>query len=133
MRVAILSESSADEAALRILTEAVLGRSIEVVPRRRRAGGVGAAFKGLPPILKELHYRRTAEALVFVVDSNGTLVHPGGGEEACEAGGACRLCRARRIVREVQGTVRPVGDLPPIRVAIGLAVPQVEAWYLCGR
>ena len=132
MRVAILSESPADEAAVRILVEAVLGHSIEVVPRRRRAGGVGAAFKSLPPVLKELQYRRTAEALVFVVDSNGTPVHPGGGGEACEAGDACRLCRARRIVREVRASLRPMSDYPPIRVALGLAVPQIEAWYLCG-
>jgi len=133
MRVAILSESPADEAALRILTEAVLGRSIEPVGIRRRAGGWQEAFRLLPNLLKGLHYYRQAEALVFVVDSNGTPVHPGGGDGPCEAGDDCRLCRARRIVREVQGSLRPVGDDPPVRVALGLAVPQIEAWYLCGQ
>ena len=44
----------------------------------------------------------------------------------------CRLCQLLRIAEEVQGQVRPRTSLPPLKIALGLAVPTIEAWLLCG-
>jgi len=130
MKVAILSESSADEAAVRILAEAVLGRTLEPVePRSRRSGGISGVMNVLEPVLKWLHYRRPAEALIVVVDSNGTPVHA----EPCEKASKCRLCLIRKRIMEVQSYLKLVPGYGPIKTAVGLAVPAIEAWYLCGK
>lgn len=133
MRVTILSESPADEAAVRILVEAVMGQRVEwTVPRSRRSGGIDGVLAVLPAVLKELHYQRTADAMVVVIDSNGSPVHPGEVGVRCDAGEECRLCRTRSLVERVQSALKPVSH-GPIVTAVGLAVPAIEAWFLCGK
>jgi hypothetical protein len=44
----------------------------------------------------------------------------------------CRLCQLRRIADEVLKQVRPRQHQPPLKIALGLAVPAIEAWLLCG-
>lgn len=134
MKVAILSESPADEAGLRILAEAALGRPVEPVePRSRRPGGISAVIHVLPSVLKRLHYHRPAEGLIVVVDSNCTPVHTGQLGEPCENAPECRLCIIRNKIAEVQRHLTPVPPCGPIKTAVGLAVPAIEAWYLCGK
>jgi len=134
MRVTLLSESPADEAAVRILVEAVLGEPVELAPARsRRAGGIDGALSILGPVLKSLHYLRHAEALVVVVDSNSSPVHTGPTDRPCANAARCRLCRTRSLIAEVRDSLTPVPGQGPIRTAVGLAVPAIEAWYLCGR
>jgi hypothetical protein len=133
MRVTILSESPADEAAVQILVEAVMGRQVEwIAPRSRRAGGIHGVLAVLPSVLKELHYQRTADALVVVIDSNGSPVHTGALGVPCGAGEECRLCRARSLIERILQSLKPFPS-GPIVTAVGLAVPAIEAWYLCGK
>ena len=71
MKVAILSESPADEAAIRILIDGIIGgptQPADMPPIRTR--GVSGVFTILPTVLKHLHYRTDADALVIVVDSD---------------------------------------------------------------
>ena len=76
MKVAVLSESPADEAAIRILVEGLLGRTIEPPPMPPiRSRGHDAVVASLPTVLKHLHYRTDAEALVVVLDSDRSPVH----------------------------------------------------------
>lgn len=134
MRVAILSESPADEAAVRILVEAVLEHPIEPVEIRfRKAGGIDAVLSVLAPALKWLHYRREAEGLVVVVDSNSTPTHTGALDQPCNRADTCRLCRVRGIIAGVNDSLSPMPSLGPVKTAVGLAVPAIEAWYLCGE
>ena len=42
------------------------------------------------------------------------------------------MCQIRQIVDSVLGQLRPVQGRPQIKVAVGIAVPAVEAWYRCG-
>ncbi|MFO7898388.1 MAG: hypothetical protein R6V58_04935 [Planctomycetota bacterium] len=132
MKVAIVSESPADEAAVRILAEAVLDTTIETVPVARRAGGVDSALSILKPALYSAHYQQTADGVILVVDSNNTPVHSGPVDGRCERAERCRLCRARQRADEVLAALSPVPGRQPVRVAVGLAVPAIEAWYLCG-
>lgn len=133
MKLAILSESPADEAALRVLVGYVLGEPLHLVTPSLRARGWPSVEQVLPPILRHLHFNTDARGLAVVVDSDDSPVHT----EAHEAPGyhhpLCRLCRLRAVFRRTMRNLPPArGRATPLR-AIGLAVPAIEAWLLCGR
>lgn len=133
MKVAYFAESPADQAALTIITEAVLGRKTEsVVYVGLRHRGWPTVAKVLPAVLKELHYRTDAEGFVFIVDSNGAPPHLPAHDSPNARDPKCRLCELRRIAEETLQQVRPRTGQPPMKVALGLAVPTIEAWLLCG-
>lgn len=133
MKVAVLSESSADEAAIRILLEGILGRGTQDVslpPLRSR--GWPSVIRVLPTVLKFLHYRTDADALVVIVDSDDSPLHQDahdqpGGEEV-----RCRICQLRAVTDSEIGRLSAVPGRELIKTALGLAVPSIEAWYLCG-
>ncbi len=133
MRVAVLSESPADEAAIRILIDGILGSHTQSVdmPQIRTRGDSGV-FNILPTVLKHLHYQTHADALVIVVDSDLTPVHKPEHEESGGTDERCKLCKIRQTVDSVLSQLRPVQGRPQIKVAVGIAVPAVEAWYRCG-
>lgn len=134
MKVAYFSESAADEAALKILTEALLGKATEIVPHAGlRHRGWPSVPELLPGVLKHLHYHTEAEGLVLVVDSNCTPVHSPSHETGEAVESRCRLCRLRRIAGQTMPNVRPRTHAPPLQIAFGLAVPAIEAWLLCGE
>jgi hypothetical protein len=83
MKVVVLSESSADEAAIRILVNGILGRETEDVsslPLRSR--GWPSVIKVLPTVIKFLHYQTDAEALVVIADSDDSPIHRSSHEQA---------------------------------------------------
>jgi hypothetical protein len=133
MKVAYFAESPADQSALTILTEAMLGRTTEpVLHAGLRHRGWPAVRTVLRSVLLELHYHTEAEGFVLIVDSNGSPPHAAGHEPPNASEPECRLCQLRRIVREVQQQYRPRQHQAPLRIALGLAVPAIEAWLLCG-
>ena len=95
MKVAYVSEWTPDEAAIRILMEALLGEDTEpVVPRiRTRPGGWPSVRNLLPIILTGLHYHSDADALVVVVDSNDSRLDPSKEPEGLETAEEPRLVR----------------------------------------
>ena len=132
MKVAVLSESPADEAAIRILIDGIIGgqtQPVDMPPIRTR--GVSGVFTILPTVLKHLHYRTDADALVMVVDSDQTPIHKPEHEQAGGADESCRLCKIRQTINPVLAQL-PVQRRPRIKVAVGIAAPAVEAWYRCG-
>jgi len=131
MKVAYFAESPADEAALTILTEAILGRATTpVLHAGLRHRGWPAVKSAMRSVLMELHYHTDAEGFVFIVDSNGSPPHFPAHDKAPEP--TCRLCQLRRIALEVQHQVRPRPHQPALKIALGVAVPAIEAWLLCG-
>ena len=133
MKVAVLSESSADEAAIRILLAAILGRptqEISLEPIRTR--GWPAVLHILPIAIRRLHYHTDAEALVVVVDSDESPIHARIHDHASGGHPECRLCNIRQIVLREKSTLREVPGREELRTATGLAVPCIEAWYRCG-
>lgn len=134
MKVAVLSESPADEAAIRILLEGIMGRETQGVsslPLRSR--GWPAAIKILPTVIKFLHYRTDAETLVVIADSDDSPIHRRTHEQAGGEDPQCRLCQLRRVTEVEKSRLAQVPGRDLIKSAIGLAVPAIEAWYLCGR
>lgn len=133
MKVAYFAESPADQAALQIFTEAILRQKTELVTHRglRRRGWPSVRMV-LSAVLKELHYHSDAEAFVLVVDSDSSPPHLPGHESSGSPVLDCRLCQLRRIADDVQRQVRSRPHLPPMKIGLGLAVPQIEAWLLCG-
>lgn len=133
MRVAYFAESPADQAALTILTEAILGKTTESVSHTGlRHRGWAAVKNVLSPVLRELHYNTDAEGFVFIVDSNSSPPHLPEHELADSREPKCRLCQLQSIADEVLQRIRPRQNFPPLKIAFGLAVPTIEAWFLCG-
>jgi len=132
MKIAVVSESPADEAAIKILVDAIIGHETELVSARLRPGGWQHVLKLLPAIFKALHYSTDAEGIAVVVDSDNSPVHllnhPVG--QSCHL--ECRLCLLRGRLSTSLATVSPVPNRLPMKTAVGLAVPAIEAWYRCG-
>lgn len=133
MKIAVLSESPADETAIRVLVEGILGRPTQAIafPPLRTRGWRGA-LNSLPTVFKHLHYRTDAEALVVVVDSDRSPIHSPARDQLDGRDEKCRLCQLIERVERVQSQLRPRSGRPPLKTALGLAVPAVEAWYRCG-
>lgn len=133
MRIAVVSEFTADEAAVKILTDSILGIETELVaPRRSRPRGWPSLLNLLPTIIKDLHYNSNAEGLVMVVDSDETPCHEGSHETASSENATCRLCQLRVVVNRESQRLSAVANREHLKFAIGLAVPAIEAWYRAG-
>lgn len=131
MKVAVLSESAADEAAVLVLTKAILGVEIERVHGPAlRTRGWPSVLDALPAVLKYLHYRTDADGLIVVVDSNNSEVHEPTHRETVNP--RCRLCRLCQVTDRTSGQLSPVAGRSRLKVAIGVAVPCIEAWYSGG-
>ena len=133
MKLGLLSESPADEAALRILLEAVLGTSVQVVQPPLRARGWPNVMQVLPAVLYHLQYHTDAAGFVVLVDSDDTRLHDADHADPGKFHPLCRLCQLEMTIRRARKRwVLPAGR-EPLHTATGLAVPAVEAWYLCDR
>jgi hypothetical protein len=132
MKIAIVSESLADEAAIKILVDAIVGSESELFSLRTRPNGWTRIFDLLPNIINGLHYGTDVEALVVVMDSDESPVHQNTHELPNEENLACRLCRLRATVRALVAGLRALPNRTEMKTALGLAVPAMEAWYRAG-
>lgn len=135
MKITIFSESSTDEAALKILIEGIIGEEIEAIPFPNHLQSRGSGVpRDVPFVLRGVYYNTEAEFLVIVRDSDDTPIHKiehleMDNEEAKK----CRLCDLRRKVESVLANLRPMAGKENFKVAVGVAVPAIEAWLLCGE
>ena len=123
MRVAILSESAADEAGLRVIVDALLGFKTIPVDTNLRSRGWNAVLNVLPATAKKLHYLSDTDALVVVVDSNHTYLS---GDQPKN-----RLRDFQALVESCRNQLSPVRGRVPLKIAVGVAAPAIEAWWLC--
>jgi len=133
MKIAVVSESPADEAAIKILIDAIIGFETDLVSAPRlRPGGWTQVLNLLPSIAKALHYHTDAEGVAVVIDSDSSPVHllDHPANQHCHS--ECRLCLVRTRLRTSLLQVSPVPNRAALRTAVGLAVPAIEAWYRCG-
>jgi hypothetical protein len=133
MKVALLSESPADEAALRVLVTAVLRQTPQFVSPGFRARGWPNVAQLMPAVLRHLHFNTDTDLLVVVVDSDDSVVH---GTEHDAPGyfhPHCRMCQLRAVYRQTMKKLPPAHGRERVLRTVGVAVPAIEAWYLCGR
>lgn len=108
-KLAVLSESPADEAAFGILIEAVLERPFVRVRANLRARGWPSVLQVLPAVIRHLHFNTDAQGLVVVVDSDDSVVHTEAHDAPDYFHPQCRMCRLRATFRQT------VKRLPPAR------------------
>ncbi|MHB8736909.1 MAG: hypothetical protein ACYC6M_16520 [Terriglobales bacterium] len=133
MKIGYYCESPVDRAAMAVFTEGLLGAPPEPISMDLEGRSVPAFFSALGGVFRGVHFNSDAEGLIVVVDCDDTELHvpahdaiPGGGE-------GCRLCQARKIIAQARKQLKPRQGRPELKVAIGLAVPAIEAWYLVGK
>lgn len=132
MKIAVVSESPADEAAIKILIDAIIGQQTETVSRRLRPSGWPNVLQLLPAIIKALHYNSTADGLAVVVDSDNSPVHVTEHQADQQSNSGCRLCLLRCCIETTLLRLSPVENRAALKTAAGVAVPAIEAWYSCG-
>lgn len=133
MKIVVVSESPADEAAVKILVDAIVGQETELVSGARvRPGGWPHVLALLPNIITALHYRAEADCLAVVVDSDDSSLHVLDHEGAPQCDVDCRLCQLRSCIELCLGQVTPLINRRPLQTAAGVAVPAIEAWYRVG-
>jgi hypothetical protein len=132
MKVAIFSESPADEAAIRIFINAALNIETDEIglPSLQGRGWPGLKTSH-QAVMRYLHYQTDAEALVIVADLDDSIIHQIAHEQSSDR--KCRLCYLRESVKETQSKLRARAGFPPLKTALGIALPAIEAWYLCGK
>lgn len=133
MKVAVLSESPADEMALRVLVAAVLKRPLEIVGPGFRARGWPNVAQLMPAVLRHLHFNTDADLLVVVVDADDSVVHTPEHDAPGYFHPQCRMCQLRAVYRQNTKKLPAAHGRARVIRAVGVAVPAIEAWYLCGR
>lgn len=133
MKIVFFGESPADQAAMAVFTEGILGETPEIINMGLVGNGVTHVLNTLAGIFLGVYYHSDAEGLVIVVDSDDTELHDLEHDKPGNGGENCRLCQARKIVDQARKSLKARAGRPGLKVALGLAVPAIEAWYLVGR
>lgn len=133
MKVAILSESPADEIALRVLVESVLGAPPKFVQPGLRARGWPNVGQVLPAVIRHLHFNTETDVLVVVADADDSVVHTPEHDRPDYFHPRCRMCQLRATFRQTTKNLPPARGRARVLRGVGIAVPAIEAWYLCGR
>jgi len=133
LKLAILSESPADEAALQVLVRDVLKQPFTLVQASLRARGWPSVEQVLPAIVRHLHFNTDADGLVVVCDSDDSPVHTPAHEAPSYHHPLCRICRLRAAFRRTTRNLPPAHGRQRVLRAVGVCVPAIEAWLLCGR
>ncbi len=133
MKIEFFSESPADQAAMAVFTEGILGQPPERIDRGLEGRGVTGVLKALDGVFRGVYFNTDAEGLVVVVDSDDTELHDANHDKPGGGGENCRLCEVRKIIAKARKNLKARPSGSQLKVAIGLAVPAIEAWYLVGK
>lgn len=133
MKIALLSESPADETALRILVSGVLRMTPRFVAPGFRARGWPNVAQVMPAVIRHLHFNTDTDVLVVVVDADDSVVHGADHDRPGYFHPHCRMCQLRAVHRQTTRKLPPAHGRERVLRAVGVAVPAIEAWYLCGR
>ncbi len=132
MKIGFYCESPADRAAMAVFTEGILGEAPEPISMDLEAHSVPAFFNALPGVFTGVHYNSDAEGLIIVVDCDDKEPHDSDHDAAKDAS-HCRLCQVYHLIAQTRQRLKRREGRPPLKVAIGLPVPAIEAWYLVGK
>jgi hypothetical protein len=128
MKIGFFCESPADRAAMAVFAEGILGTPPESISIDLEARSLPAYFEALRGVFLGVHFNSDAEGLVFIVDCDRTQPH-----DTAHDADTCRFCKIQDVIENTRKHLKPRVGRPELKVAIGLAVPTVEAWYLVGK
>jgi hypothetical protein len=132
MKVAFFSESTADESALKILVSGILEDEIEEtdLPNKLIYRSSTHLDRDLPAVISAVYYNSNADALIIASDSDDTPVHISEHED--KENDKCRLCQLKKAVEMSLSRLQTFEGKELLKVAVGVPVPAIEAWYLFG-
>jgi hypothetical protein len=133
MRIGFFCEPPADQAALAVFTEGILGQPPEPINMDLEGHGVTGVLNALDGVFRGVHYNSNAEGLVVVVDCDDTELHDPAHDEPGGGGERCRYCQIHKIITQAKKQLKARQGQTTLRVAVGLAVPAIEAWFLVGK
>jgi len=133
MKIGFFSESRADQATLAVFAEGILGAPPEPFNMDLEGHGVASVLHILDNVIRGVHYNSDAEGLVIVVDCDDTDLHQISHDQPGGRNNACRFCQVVTLVERARNQLKPVTSKPRLRVALGLTVLAIEAWYLVGK
>jgi hypothetical protein len=125
MKIGYYCESPADRAALEVFTGGILGYPPEPINIDLLAHSVPRFFSALDGVFRGVHYHSNAEGLVVVVD--GDDMEPHDATHLNVSSEKCRCCQISDIITQARKQLRRMQGKPELKVAIGLAVPKIEA------
>jgi hypothetical protein len=130
MRVGILAESPYDALSIRMLADAILGFQTQ------EPSGYPLAARSWPRLLNDaaaafvaLYYGSDAEGLIVVADTDHSPVHRMAPQAPQPCTPGCRLCDLRQSLAEQAAKLTPVPGRAVLKTAVGVAVPEIHAWY----
>lgn len=129
MKIAIVTESEADDLLLQILLQACLGTEtlLDYFQPSVRTRGWPAILKILPAIFRDLYYRTDVDALAVQVDADCSPLfsppHDGSHDQ-------CRVCQITDVIDAARKHVSAHPRGTPLYVAMALAIPTIDAWLL---
>jgi hypothetical protein len=130
MTVGILCESPVDEVVIRGVADCILG--IPTSPPRTNLQALSwpGPLEQIELLWRKLHFDPSVGGFIVVVDGDLDPVHSGGlGDVPCAP--RCRLCALHQaLLRASTGTAAVPGRMP-LKTAIGMPYPALEAWLLC--
>jgi hypothetical protein len=132
MKIAFLSESPADEAVLRVLVEGALKEPPTVASAGYRARGWPNVLQVLPAVIRHLHFNTDVDTLVVTGDSDDSPVHTAAHDAPQYYHPHCRMCQLRAVFRQTSKRFPTAHGRLRVRRVVGVAVPALEAWLLCG-
>jgi|GEM_PF-4293239 len=127
MKVALVTESEADDELLRIILQACLGTETQLHDSRLRVRGWPGIRNLIPTFLKHLHYLTDVNACAILADADLSPLYPPPHDQSHPN---CRMCDIDVQICETQRHLRPRNFSSPLRIAVCLAIPAIEAWLL---
>jgi hypothetical protein len=84
-------------------------------------------------VIRHLHFNTDVDTLVVTCDSDDSPVHTEAHEAPQYYHPHCRMCQLRAVFRQTSKRFPSAHGRLKVRRVVGVAVPALEAWLLCGR
>jgi hypothetical protein len=116
-----------------VFVTAVVNQTPRFVLPGFRARGWPNVAQLMPSVLRHLHFNTDTDVLVVVVDSDDSVVHTAEHDAPGYFHPQCRMCQLRAVYRQTTKKLPAAHGRERLIRTVGVAVPAIEAWYLCGR
>ena len=133
MKIGFYCESPADQAALAVFVEGILGEPPEPINMDIEGHGVTGVLSTLDGVIRGVYYNSDADGLVIVVGGERHRIAQQRNLRCCKLAERCRMCQLRKIIAGPESVEGHTRAYCLEGVAVGLTVPAIEAWYLVGK